>query len=175
MKPALNAVLPSPASATLLQRSYRDVYVGGLEAGLAFGMETSGRQRQWLTAKDGLLVLTYPAYQQWGAMFISVGPPVPPGQRPSLDLSSYRSLVVDLRAAVDRQCVRIGIKDTHQPDNGSEVSVQRCLTTQWSTMTLPLTAFTGVDLAHLYVVFEVLFQGSSSATLYVRNIRYSPT
>ncbi len=175
VKPALSAVLPSPASATLLQRSYRDVYVGGLEAGFAFGMETSGRQRQWLTAKDGLLVLTYPAYQQWGAMFISVGPPVPPGQRPSLDLSSYRSLVVDLRAAVDRQCVRIGIKDTHQPDNGNEVSVQRCLTTQWSTMTLPLTAFTGVDLAHLYVVFELLFQGSSSATVYVRNIRYSPS
>jgi len=174
VKPALSAVLPSPASATLVQRSYRDVYVGGLEAGFAFGMETSGHQRHWLTAHDGSLALTYPANQQWGVMFISVGPPAPPGQRPSLDLSAYRSLVVDLRAAVDGQCVRIGIKDKNQPDNGSEISVQRCLTTQWSTMTLPLNAFTGVDLAHLYVVFEVLFQGSSSATLYVRNIRYSP-
>ena len=175
MKPALSAVLPSPASATVLQRSYRDVYVGGLEAGLAFGMETSGHQRHWLTAHDGSLALTYPANQQWGVMFISVGPPAPPGQRPSLDLRAYRSLVVDLRAAVDGQCVRIGVKDQHQPDNGSEVSVQRCLTTQWSTITLPLTAFTGVDLAHLYVVFEVLFQGSLSATVYVRTIRYSPS
>jgi exo-beta-1,3-glucanase (GH17 family) len=175
VKPALSAVLPSPASATLVQRSYRDVYVGGLEAGFAFGMETSGHQRHWLTAHDGSLALTYPANQQWGVMFISVGPPVPPGHRPSLDLSVYRSLVVDLRAAGDGQCVRIGVKDNQQPDNGSEASVQRCLRTQWSTMTLPLTAFTGVDLAHLYVVFEVLFQGSSSATLYVRNIRYSPT
>jgi hypothetical protein len=78
---------------------------------------------------------------------------------------AYRSLVVDLRAAVDGQCVRIGIKDRHQPDNGSEISVQRCLTTQWSTMTLPLNAFTGVDLAHLYVVFEVLLRDYRVHTL----------
>ena len=64
-----------------------------------------------------------------GVMFISVGPPVPPGQRPTVDLSAYRSLVVDLRAAVDGQCMRIGVKDKNQPDNGSEISVRRCLTT----------------------------------------------
>jgi hypothetical protein len=99
----------------------------------------------------------------------------PSQRRPSLDLSAYRSLVVDLRAAVDGQCVRIAIKDNKQSDNGSETSVQRCLSAQWSTMTFPLNAFTGVDLTHLYIVFELLFQGSSSATVDVRNIRYSPT
>jgi len=175
VKPALSDVLPSPASATLLQRSYRDVYVGGPGSSFVLGMDTSGHQRQWLTANEGSLVLTYPANQQWGAMFITVGRPVPPGHRASLDLSAYRSLVVDLRSPVDGQCVRIGIKDKDQPDNGSEVTVQRCLTAQWSTITLPLNAFTGVDLAHLYVVFELLFQGSSNATVYMRNIRYSPS
>ena len=83
-------------------------------------------------------------------------------------------MVVDLRAAVDGLCVRIGIKDKYQPDDGSETTVPRCLTTQWSTITLPLNMFAGADLAHLYVVFEMLFQGSSSATVDVRNIRYSP-
>jgi exo-beta-1,3-glucanase (GH17 family) len=175
VKPALSNILPSPASATLVQRSYRDIYVGGLESGFGLGIDTSGQQRQWLTANGGSLLLTYPANQQWGTMFITVGPPVPPGHRPSLNLSAYRSLVVDLRAAVDGQCVRIGIKDKNQPDDGSETSVQRCLTTQWSTITLPLNTFTNVDLAHLYVVFEMLFQGSSSVTIGVRNIRYSPT
>lgn len=175
VKPALSDVLPGPASATLMQRSYRDVYVNGLASGFVVGLDTSGRQRQWLTTNDGSLVLTYPANQQWGAMFITVGPPVPLGHRPSLDLSMYRSLVVDLRAAVDGQCVRIGIKDKNQPDNGSEITLQRCLKTQWSTITLPLDAFTGADLSHLYIAFEVLFQGSSSATLDLRNIRYSPT
>jgi len=175
VKPGLSNILPSPASAMLVQRSYRDIYVGGLESGFVLGMNTSGQQHQWLTANDGSLLLTYPANQQWGTMFITVGPPVPLGHRPSLDLSAYRSLVVDLRAAVNGQCVRIGIKDKNQPDNGSEVSVQRCLTTQWSTVTLPLNTFANVDLSQVYVVFELLFQGTSSITVDVRNIRYSPT
>ncbi|MFL5692910.1 MAG: glycosyl hydrolase family 17 protein [Ktedonobacteraceae bacterium] len=174
VQPALSDVLPGPASATLMQRSYRDVYVGGLETGFGLGMDSSARQRQWLTANDGSLVLTYPANQQWGVMFITAGPPAPPGHRPSLDMSAYSSLVVDLRAAFAGQCVRIGIKDNNQPDNGSEISMHQCLTTQWSTITLPLNTFTNVDLTHLYVVFELLFQGSSGATVAVRNIRYSP-
>jgi hypothetical protein len=175
VKPALSAMLPEPASATVVQRSYHDVYAGGLISGFSLGMETSGRQRQWLTANDNVLVLSYPPKQQWGVMFISVGSPAPPGQRPSLDLSAYRSLVVDMRAAVDGQCVRIGIKDKNQPDDGSETSVQQCLTTQWSTIAIPLSAFSRVDLKRLYVVFEVLFQGSSSVTIEIRNIRYSLT
>ena len=176
VKPALSHILPDPAPATLIQRSYRDVYVGGLETGFVLGITTSGQQHQWLTtANDGSLVLTYPANQQWGAMFITIGPPVSSGRRPSLDLSAYRSLIVDLRAATDGQCVRIGIQDNKQPDNGSLISVQRCLSTQWSTMTFPLNTFTGVDLTHLYIVFELLFQGASSVTVDVRNIRYSPT
>jgi exo-beta-1,3-glucanase (GH17 family) len=175
VKPALSNMLPVPASATLVQRSYRDVYVGGLVSGFGLGMETSGEQHQWLTANDNEMVLSYPPKQQWGVMFISVGQPAPPGHRPSLDLSAYRSLVVDMRAAVDGQCVLIGIKDKNQPDDGREITVQQCLTTQWSTITLPLSTFTGVDLKHLYVVFEVLFHGSSSVTVEVRNVRYSPT
>ncbi len=146
VKPSLSDVLPGPALATLSQRSYRDVYVNGPESGFVVGMDTSEHQRQWLTTSNGSLALTYPANQQWGAMFITVGPPAPLGHRPSLDLSAYRSLVVDLRAAVDGQCVSIGIKDKNQPDNGSEVTVQQCLKAQWSTITLPLDAFTGADL-----------------------------
>jgi len=175
VKPALSAMLPEPEPSTVVQRAYRDVYVGGLIAGFGLGMQTSGGQLHWLSANNDGIVVNYPAHQQWGVMFISVGQPAPAGHRPSLDLSAYRSLVVDMRAAVDGQCVRIGIKDKNQPDDGSEVAVQRCLTTRWSTLTLPLRAFTGVDLKHLCVVFEVLFQGSSSATVEIRNVRYSPT
>lgn len=174
VKPALSALLPNPAPATLTQRGYHDVYVNGPATGFVVGLDTSGHQRQWLTTSNGTLVLTYPAHQQWGAMLISVGPPAPPGHRPSIDLSTYRSLVVDLRPAVDGQCVRIGIKDKNQPDDGSETTAQQCLSAGWSTITLPLDTFTHADLSHLYIVFEVLFQGSSGATLEVRNVRYSP-
>lgn len=176
VKPALSNMLPASAPATLIERSYRDVYVGGgLETGFMLGITTSGQLHQWLTtASDGSLVLTYPAGQQWGAMFVTVGPPVPSGRRPSLDLSAYRSLVVDLRAAANGQCVRIGIQDNKQFSTGSVISVQRCLSTQWTTMTFPLNTFIGVDLTHLHIVFELLFQGSASATVEVRKIRYSP-
>jgi len=175
VKPALGELLPAAAVLTLKVRSYRDIYVGGLENGFSLGAATSDHQGHWLTEQQGVLLLTYPAHQQWGGMFIMAGQPAPPGHRSSLDLSGYKSLLVDLRAGKDGQCVALGIKDRTQPDDGSEIRVQRCLRTQWSTVVLPLSTFTNVDLARVYVVFEVIFQGPSSATVEVRNIRYSPS
>jgi exo-beta-1,3-glucanase (GH17 family) len=174
-KPALHDLLPAPALPTLKVRSYRDVYVGGLETGFSLGIDTSSHQRDWLTAKNGVLLLAYPAHQQWGVMSITVGPPAPLGQRSSLDLSRYQTLVVDLRAGTEGQCVSLGIKDRAQSDDGSEITAQRCLRAQWSTVVLPLNIFRNVDLAHVYVVFELVFRGLSSATVEVRNIHYSPT
>lgn len=174
LKPALDNILPAPARATLTQRGFRDVYVNGLEANFVAGVDASGHLHQWLTNDNHSLSLAYPAGQQWGGLFITVGPSVPLGQRPSLDLSAYKSLMVDLRAAVKGQCVYLGVKTNSQPDDGSETTVQRCLPAGWSTLMLPLSVFKGEDLAHLYVVFELLFQGVSGATLEVRNIRYSP-
>jgi exo-beta-1,3-glucanase (GH17 family) len=175
IKPGLSGMLPSAATSTLIQRSYRDVYVGsGLEKPFSLGIDTSNQQRNWLMDKHGSLLLNYPANQQWGGMFITAGPAAPPGQRLSLDLSAYHSLLVDMRAGADGQCVLLGIKDRTQPDDGSELKIQQCLTTQWSTITLPLNKFAHVDLAHLYVVFEILFQGATGVTVELRNIRYSP-
>jgi hypothetical protein len=142
---------------------------------VSLGIETSDHQHHWLTDQNGVLGLTYPAHQRWGGMFIMVGRPVPPGHRSSLDLSGYKSLLVDLRAGVDGQCIALAIKDRAQPDDGSEIRVQRCLRAQWSTVVLPLRTFTNVDLTHVYVVFEIVFQGASSAKMEVRNIRYSPS
>ncbi len=175
VKPALSDLLPAPAPLTLKMRSYRDIYVGGLETGFSLGIETSEHQHEWLTAQNGGLLLTYPAHQQWGGMFIVVGQSEPLGHRPSLDLSRYHSLLVDLRAGADGQCIALGIKDRTQPDDGSEIRVQRCLRTEWTTVVLPLSLFTNVDLTHVYVVFELVLQGPSSATVEVRNIRYSPS
>src|SRR5437879_13916299 len=101
-------------------------------------------------------------------MFISVGQPAPPGHRPSLDLSAYRSLVVDMRAAVDGQCVLMGIKDKNQPDDGREITVQQFLTTQWSTFILLLSTFTGINLKKLSLVFVMLFHDNADVTVYAR-------
>jgi hypothetical protein len=174
VKPALSDVLAGATSATLRERSYRDVYVGGLESGFGLGVDTSEHVYGWLAVKNGVLTLNYPTGQQWGAMFITDGQPILPGHRPSLDLSAYHSVVADMRAERNGQCVRIGIKDKDQPDSGGETTLPQCLTTSWATVKLPLNAFVSADLTKLYVVFEVVFQGSSSVTVQLRNIRYSP-
>jgi hypothetical protein len=99
--------------------------------------------------------------------------PAPLGHRPSRDVSLYRSLLADMRSTEDGQCARIGIKDRTQPDDGREITVPECLTTQWLTYALPLNLFANVDLTHLSVMFEVVFQGSAGATVEVHNVRYS--
>jgi hypothetical protein len=161
-----------------------NIYVGGLTEGLTLNTDTSNHQQGWLTEHGGVLTLIYPAGQEWGAMFITKGRSVSlSDQRQSLDLSTYQSLEVDMRAATNGQCVRIGIKGTKQPDKGGETTIPWCSTTpnRWDIVKLPLEVFTRTDLTDfpadltkLYVVFEVVFQGSSNVTVQVRNIRYTP-
>lgn len=174
-KPALARWLPAASPVTVQQRAYRDVFVGTrLETPFSLGIDTNAHRRQWLTARPGVLTMAYPPGQHWGAMFITVGKPVRPGHRPSIDLSRYRSFSVDLRAAANRQQVWLGIKDRSQPDNGGELTIQETLTTRWKTVALPLSLFANVDRRHLYVVLEIVFQGTTPATVQMRNLRYSP-
>ncbi len=163
---------PSPAT-TPTPRPPGDIYVGSLEPGLGIGIDTSNHRFGWLTASQGTLTLQYPDQQIWGAMFITVGTPVPPGNRPGMDLSQYRSVTADIRwGGGGNGCVHLGIKDRGQPDDGSETTVPECASSTWSTIRIPLSAFTGADLTHLYVVFEVVFS-NVPMTIQLRNIRYS--
>lgn len=111
LKPALKQWLPAADPGTIKERSYRDVFVGStLEKPFDLGIDTNRQRRDWLTLKPGVLTAAYPAGQQWGAMFITAGRQAPPGNRPSIDLSRYRSLSVELRANTNGQRVRLGIK-----------------------------------------------------------------
>lgn len=164
-----------PAAGRRPQRACRDVFAGsGLQRHFGLGIDTSGHRRHWLTAKPGVLTMAYPARQQWGAMFITVGKPVPPGHRPWIDLSRYHSLWVQLRAAASGERARIGIKDRTQPDNGGEITVEQALTTRWSTVALPLSLFANVSKRRLYVVFELVFTGYAPETVQLRDLRYCP-
>jgi hypothetical protein len=81
---------------------------------------------------------------------------------------------MELRAATDGQRVRLGIMDWTQPANGSEITFEEKLTTHWSTVALPLSLFANVDPKHTYVALELVFHGSASETVEMRNLRYSP-
>jgi glucan 1,3-beta-glucosidase len=174
-KPALARWLPADSRQTTAERAYRDVFVGSrLEMPFGLGIDSSGHRRHWLTARPGVLTMAYPARQQWGAMFITAGPPAAPARRHSIDLSRYRSLSVQLRARANGERVRIGIKDRAQPDNGGEITVERTLTTHWSTVALPLSLFANASKHRLYVVFELVFLGYAPETVQLRDLRYSP-
>jgi hypothetical protein len=179
LKPSLHGWFPDYNLFTITQRGYFDVAVGGLETGFDIGIDTSNHVFGWLTVQGGIFTLAYPDGQQWGAAFITICKAVPPAQRNvSLDLSTYDSLVFDMRAMVDGACVQVGIKDWRQPDDGTEAKVDECLTTQWATYSIPF--FNGfslgilADWGYLYVVFEVVFQWGTGFTIQFQNVRYSP-
>jgi len=167
--------LPS-ATATPTPKKPLDVYDGELKAPFGLDANTSPDERHgWYRDTHGILSITYPALQTWGTISITFRKPVPlSGRHNSLDLSAYHSLVFDMRLVTGEPYVRVGIKDWKQCDDGSEITIRQLLTPQWTTVALPLDTFTNVDLTHVYAVFEVNFQGTSSTRVDLRNIHYSP-
>src|SRR5438067_116782 len=63
--------------------------------------------------------LAYPPNLQWGAMFITVGPPVNP-PHPFMDFSSYSFLQVEMKGEKGGEDVLIGVKTNLDPDDGTE-------------------------------------------------------
>jgi hypothetical protein len=119
--------------------------------------------------------MDYPGDQNWGAVFITVGPPTDP-PRPGKDLSDYQTLSLHLRGGVGGESVWVGLKDNLNGDDGSETKIEvPDLTTDWQTITFPLSDFVTADLTRLYVVTEFVFeQGTPAETVDFRRIQYLP-
>jgi hypothetical protein len=116
-----------------------------------FGVDSSGGRRDWLKTEGDALRMDYPPNQQWGAVFLTVGKPVPPGDRPGQDFSKNNSM----------------------PDGGSETKIRVPLKNTWETKSFPLSSFAGVDLTKVYVVIEFVFETSDPPqTVYFRNVRF---
>ncbi len=146
---------------------------GRLQPGFDLGIDTSGKERHWLSPETGFLHLVYPAGQQWGALFVTVGPPKDP-PRPSRDFSAYGTLVVELRGGTGGEVVRVGIKDATDRDDGSEVTLPVTLTSEWVAYEFELTRFDSANLRALYVVTEIVFAGTASQTVDIRTVRFEP-
>ncbi len=143
-----------------------------LEPGFDMGVDTSGGRREWLADEDGHFKMSYPAGQEWGAVFITVGPPVDP-PRPSRDFSAFDTLIIEMKGEKGGERVEIGLKTNTQPDNGRETKIQTNLTANWETYSFKLDRFRGTDPTRLYVVTEFVFSGRNPETVYMRNIRYT--
>lgn len=151
------------------------VYVGErLTDGYDMGVNTSEGRTDWVTDHGGFMRMSYPAGQDWGAVFITVGPPTD-RDRPGKVLSMYRTLSMEMRGAVGGEVVWIGLKDNTDPDDGSERKLKRTLSAQWSHHDFDLRGFDTADLDRLYVVTEFVFEsGTPAEVVDFRNIRYLP-
>lgn len=143
-----------------------------LGEGFFIGLNTSNNLANWLSNEGSTdLLMRYPSGQLWGSVFVTVGPAVA-ANRPWVDISAYQSLVLDLNGD-QGTTVLVGIKDATQPDDGSETTVPLQMIGDWQTYSIPLTKFTGVNLAKIYVTTEFVFSAAGGQILRARNIRFS--
>jgi hypothetical protein len=143
-----------------------------LSAGLDMGVNSSNNRTDWLSNDvDAGLTMRYPEGQAWGAVFITVGQPSAIS-RPGMDMSPYQLLVLEMRGDPGT-AIEVGIKDSTQPDDGTETRISVKLSAEWRTYTIPLTSFAGADLRRIYVVTEWIFTGPQTQTTQVRSIKFS--
>jgi hypothetical protein len=157
------------------------VYTGDtLANGFAMGINTSGGLTNWLIDHTGYMECAYPASQAWGAVFITTYPLTSNvGQRNPIDASSYTKLALEMKGAAGGEQVSIGAKTPTDPDNGNEPKYAvGGLTTDWQDIQIPLSAlvnepnYPATRFASLYVVCELVFEGSAARTVFIRNVRF---
>jgi len=144
---------------------------GSLTSGYDMGVDSSGDRSDWVTVTKDEMCMAYPSEQTWGSVFITVGKPKDP-PRPSQDLSEYTKLSIELRGDKENESVLVGVKDNTQPDDGSEDKYRVTnLTTEWTTVEIPLSELKGADLSRLYVVTEFVFE-NTPVIVCIRKIQY---
>ncbi|MGJ5814518.1 hypothetical protein [Paludibaculum fermentans] len=139
--------------------------------GVAVGLNTSGGRTDWLSNDGASLIMQYPSLQSWGSVFFSFGAAGSVGSRQSRDLSGCGNLVLEVSG--DPGSVDIGVQDWLQRPDGSESKVTIQVSSQWQTVTIPLSRFARTDFTHVYVPAEVVFGGPQPQTVRVRSIKYT--
>lgn len=157
----------------LAQDVKKDILIGStLTKGFDLGIDSSGHERKWLTREPDYMKMSFPAYQEWAALFITVGKAVDLPRKKSIDVSGYKTLSIEMKGDKGGEVVEIGVKSNIQPDDGTETKMTVKLIPEWKTYTFPLAVFTGTDLTHLYVVTEFVYNDTSPQTVYFKNIKF---
>jgi hypothetical protein len=145
---------------------------GSLSPGFGMGVDSYEQKRDWVKKIGDAQVMAFPGSAAWGAMFVTVGPPVPRSRRKSADFSGFHTLSVELKGTKG-ESVDIGMKSPTDNDDGSETKQTVVLENDgWNTYTYDLTKFETADLSHLYVVMEFVFD-TKPETISVRNITFN--
>ena len=82
-------------------------------------------------------------------------------------------LSIEIKGASGGESVQIGVKDSYDPDTGSETKINISgITTEYRTLTYPLTLFASYDATRSYIPAEFVFN-NSAAHVYIRNIKFT--
>jgi hypothetical protein len=161
------------AAMATAQEIKKDVLVGSsLTKGFDMGIDSSEHAKSWVKQLREYMEISFPAYQEWSAVFITVGKPVDPPRNKWIDASVYKTLSIEMRGEKGGELVEIGVKSNIQPDDGTETKVTENLTPDWKTYNIPLADFKGADLTHLYVVAEFVYNDKTPQTIHVKNIKF---
>lgn len=165
---------PDPVSGPATQPLVIVDTSGAVSSGFTIFVDTDQDKTDWLSvAPDGLMA-AYPANQGWGFVATVITGPTALGSRPSKDYSGYKTLRIQLRGAAGGEPIDLGIKDALDNDDGSETRKLFVLTSSWQTVDVPLADFKTADLKHLYLAFELVFNGVTPRTICFREVSLLP-
>ena len=142
--------------------------------GYDLGCATSTGLNTWIFKEEDAWKCDYPVGQQWGSVFITAS------DDGIKDYSSYKSLVLELKAAQPGGLVNVSVRANDEPTDGSEpMEYIKNLTTEWQTVTIPLTTFVkepifpATRFTKLHVVCLLTFPGNMQETICFRNVRFT--
>lgn len=115
------------------------------------------------------LRINYKGGADWAAIFFPVRGAS--GARPSLDFSGFDQLQLELKGNAAGETVSVHMKDSLDPDDGSQSNIEIALTDQWHTYNIDLDRFENADLSQLHVVAGFLL-GQEPRSFSVRNVRF---
>ena len=110
---------------------------------------------------------------EWAAFIIRVGGPSPSITRNSKDYSTFTRLRLEMKGDQGGETFSVHLKDSEDPDDGSQTDIPVTLTDEWENYEFDLSAFDTADLSKLYIVTGFLFyQQPEPASFSVRNITF---
>ena len=118
---------------------------------------------------DDHLHIDYAGGSEWAAVFFTVRGAS--ATRASLDFSGFDRLRLELKGTANGEEVLVHMKDSTDPDDGSQANIPLKLTDEWQTYDIDLAQFENADLSHLHVVLGFLFDEEPQA-FSVRNAKF---
>ena len=143
----------------------------GLMGAVDFVQQTGGWDFKALRQLEDSVQVFYPGGANWAALSIQVLDEDSAAVRTSRDFSMFDTLKLELKGSRDGDTVLVNIKDSEDPDDGSQTNVELELSSEWQTYEISLNEFTNADPSELHMVLAFLFLDGPQ-TFYIRSARY---